>query len=70
MKRLLLILWVGVCFVASAAAQTPPAGADEGPRQLWQLLDYVAVDYGGRSIRGPSSVNRNTRRCGISPPMR
>lgn len=52
MKRLLLILWVGVCFVASAAAQTPPAGADEGPRQLWQLLDYVAVDYGGAVDKG------------------
>ena len=52
MKRLLLILWVGLCFMGSATAQTPPAGADEGPRQLWQLLDYVAVDYGGAVDKG------------------
>lgn len=37
--------------MGSAAAQTPP-GADEGPRQLWQLLDYVAVDYGGAVDKG------------------
>ncbi len=52
MKRLLLILWVGLCFMGSATAQTPSAGADEGPRQLWQLLDYVAVDYGGAVDKG------------------
>lgn len=37
--------------MGSATAQTP-AGADEGPRQLWQLLDYVAVDYGGAVDKG------------------
>ncbi|ACM33601.1 MULTISPECIES: cytochrome c/FTR1 family iron permease [Diaphorobacter] len=52
MKRLLLILWIGLCFLGSATAQTPPAGTEEGPRQLWQLLDYVAVDYGGAVDKG------------------
>lgn len=52
MTRFLLVLWVGLCFLGSAVAQTPPAGADEGPRQLWQLLDYVAVDYGGAVEKG------------------
>ena len=52
MKRLLWVLWVGVCLWGQAIAQTLPAQADEGPRQLWQLLDYVAVDYGGAVDKG------------------
>lgn len=52
MKRLLLVLWMGLCFLGSAAAQAPTVGSDEGPRQLWQLLDYVAVDYGGAIDKG------------------
>lgn len=52
MKRLLWVLWVGVCFWGPAIAQTLPVQADEGPRQLWQLLDYVAVDYGGAVDKG------------------
>lgn len=52
MKRLLWVLWVGVCLWGPAIAQTLPAQADEGPRQLWQLLDYVAVDYGGAVDKG------------------
>ena len=52
MKRLLWVLWVGVCLWGQAIAQTLPAQADEGPRQLWQLLDYVAVDYGGAVAKG------------------
>ena len=52
MKRLLLVLWVGLCFLGTAAAQTPNPGGEEGPRQLWQLLDYVAVDYSGAVDEG------------------
>lgn len=52
MKRLLLILWVGLCSSGLALAQSPPAAAHDGPRQLWQLLDYVAVDYGGAVDKG------------------
>lgn len=52
MKRFLLVLCVGLFWLGSAIAQTPSPGADEGPRQLWQLLDYVAVDYGGAVDKG------------------
>jgi len=52
MKRLLLVLSVWLCFFGAAVAQTPSSGAEEGPRQLWQLLDYVAVDYGGAVEKG------------------
>lgn len=52
MKRLLLVFSVWMCFWGVAVAQTPSPGADEGPRQLWQLLDYVAVDYGGAVEKG------------------
>ena len=52
MKRLLLVLWMCLCFLGSAAAQAPAPGAEEGPRQLWQLLDYVAVDYSGAVDKG------------------
>ena len=52
MKRLLLVFSVWMCFWGVAVAQTPSPGADEGPRQLWQLLDYVAVDYGGAVAKG------------------
>ena len=52
MKRLLLVLAVWLCFFGFALAQTPSSGAEEGPRQLWQLLDYVAVDYGGAVEKG------------------
>ena len=52
MKRLFWVLWLGMCFWGSAVAQTPPGQTDEGPRQLWQLLDYVAVDYGGAVDKG------------------
>lgn len=48
--------WIGILgylvLVVAAAAQTPAASADAGPRQLWQLLDYVAVDYGGAVSKG------------------
>lgn len=47
-----MVLWMGLCFLGPAAAQAPASGADEGPRQLWQLLDYVAVDYGGAVDKG------------------
>jgi high-affinity iron transporter len=52
MKRLLLVLSVWLCFLGAAVAQTPSSGPEEGPRQLWQLLDYVAVDYGGAVEKG------------------
>lgn len=52
MKRFLLALWIGLYSLGSAVAQTPFPRADEGPRQLWQLLDYVAVDYSGAVDKG------------------
>jgi high-affinity iron transporter len=52
MKIFLLMLWGGLLLLSSAFAQSSPAGADEGPRQLWQLLDYVAVDYNGAVDKG------------------
>jgi high-affinity iron transporter len=51
MKRLLLLCmsW----FLSGAAiAQQPSTKAEEIPRQLWQLLDYVAVDYTGAVDKG------------------
>lgn len=39
------LLWC--VFTGHALAQTPPSGNEPDARQLWQLLDYVAVDYSG-----------------------
>ncbi|WP_370680970.1 cytochrome c/FTR1 family iron permease [Comamonas sp. GB3 AK4-5] len=39
------LLWCA--FTGQAMAQTSPSGNEPDARQLWQLLDYVAVDYGG-----------------------
>lgn len=43
---------MGLCLLNPSLAQTSQAAADAGPRQLWQLLDYVAVDYGGAVEKG------------------
>jgi len=52
MKRLLLTLWIGLFALTPAFAQTSATEASAGPHQLWQLLDYVAVDYGGAVNKG------------------
>ena len=41
---------MGCVLIGNAAAQAIPSSADA--RQLWQLLDYVAVDYGGAVANG------------------
>lgn len=47
--RTLLMVWL--LAAPAAFASTPKAGGD-GARQIWQLLDYVAVDYGGAVENG------------------
>ncbi|MGM9488086.1 FTR1 family protein [Ideonella sp. YS5] len=44
----LFIAWMAVA-LSSRAAQLP---AEEKAKQVWQLLDYVAVDYGGAVAGG------------------
>ena len=43
--------WLCLWFAAAAGAAVP-ASHEESVRQLWQLLDYVAVDYGGAVTNG------------------
>ncbi|TFW29037.1 cytochrome c/FTR1 family iron permease [Duganella callida] len=51
MKFLKLIAILTWLFAAGlAAAQSPAPAADA--KQLWQLLDYVSVDYGGAVAKG------------------
>lgn len=52
MKR--LCVWVFGWVIASLAMAAPSRGpsSDEAARQLWQLLDYVAVDYAGAVANG------------------
>jgi high-affinity iron transporter len=48
--RCLSMALVAFGWAASAQAQAPDAAL--GARQLWQLIDYVAVDYGGAVEHG------------------
>ena len=48
MKRLVVVLLALWVIGAGATAPAP----DEAVRQLWQLLDYVAVDYAGAVVNG------------------
>lgn len=43
--------WFLVFFVAAAGAAVP-AATEQSVRQLWQLLDYVSVDYAGAVANG------------------
>jgi high-affinity iron transporter len=51
MKNLWILAWMGV-FLCSGAAHAQPAAQDVDVKQLWQLIDYVAVDYGGAVSQG------------------
>lgn len=47
--------WIGVVtalFIIMVHAKAQPPAASEDAKQLWQLLDYVAVDYGGAVANG------------------
>jgi high-affinity iron transporter len=44
------IMLASVCLAGGAHAQAPDPNL--GARQLWQLIDYVAVDYGGAVEHG------------------
>lgn len=50
MKKLLSVIAGCLLVVGSALAQPVPDSGDA--KQLWQLLDYVAVDYGGAVTNG------------------
>ena len=45
-----LVLLAFLCSAGVAGAQ--PADQQAGAKQLWQLIDYVAVDYGGAVEHG------------------
>ncbi len=49
MKSVVIILWC-VLISSIVSAQSPNSG--ENSKQLWQLLDYVAVDYSGAVENG------------------
>lgn len=49
MKKLVMMM-VASLWLAGVAWAQEPAASD--PKQLWQLLDYVAVDYGGAVAKG------------------
>lgn len=50
MTRILMIL---ACFILSPGTSLAETTAsDNGAKQLWQLIDYVAVDYGGAVNNG------------------
>ena len=46
----ILVLLVSLCSAGMAHAQ--PTDQQAGAKQLWQLIDYVAVDYGGAVEHG------------------
>ncbi|SDG79674.1 cytochrome c/FTR1 family iron permease [Duganella sp. OV510] len=50
MKIWLRCLLIALLVIGTANAQTSDSAA--GARQLWQLIDYVAVDYGGAVENG------------------
>src|SRR5205085_12029983 len=50
MTHLRRFLAAALCLVAAlsgSAAAAADAGTEDHARQIWQLLDYLAVDYGG-----------------------
>lgn len=48
--RRTLMTWL--MFLAMVTAAFAAVGADANPRQTWQLLDYIAVDYAGAVQKG------------------
>ena len=50
MKALIACLLAG--FVAAAVGAATPPESEDAVRQVWQLLDYVAVDYAGAVANG------------------
>jgi len=48
-KRVMVALW---CILFSAAISAQTTESSEGTKQLWQLMDYLAVDYGGAVANG------------------
>ena len=65
MKRLFPLLVALFC-LASAAA-TPSDSTGEAVRQLWQLLDYVAVDASGCPGAGPWLRRISLTPTGLAP---
>jgi len=49
MKRMLVMLW---CVLFSVTANAQTAESSDSTKQLWQLIDYVAVDYNGAVADG------------------
>lgn len=47
-----LCIWLLCWFVLGSAAAVTSATTEDAVRQLWQLLDYVAVDYHGAVFDG------------------
>lgn len=51
MKRALLLVPT-FCFALLFAATTSAKTAEPSARQIWQLIDYIGVDYGGAVANG------------------
>jgi len=51
MKSLTMLAWVAL-FLGAGAAQAQSAADEADAKQLWQLIDYVAVDYSGAVAEG------------------
>ncbi|WP_156894807.1 cytochrome c/FTR1 family iron permease [Janthinobacterium sp. 1_2014MBL_MicDiv] len=51
-KRLVCHLLMAAALLLAGGAQAQVAGQDTGAKQLWQLIDYVAVDYSGAVEHG------------------
>lgn len=51
-RRLLTLVITAFATLGCAWAADSPAGQEQQIRQLWQLLDYVAVDYSGAVANG------------------
>lgn len=49
MKNVIVMLW---CVLFSTVVSAQSAESTEGTKQLWQLIDYLAVDYGGAVAGG------------------
>ena len=49
MKSVMVALW---CILFSAAVSAQTTESNESTKQLWQLMDYLAVDYGGAVANG------------------
>jgi high-affinity iron transporter len=50
--RLWTIVLLACCLNGAAHAQANDPNTNTGAKQLWQLIDYVAVDYGGAVQNG------------------